>query len=504
MKHLTLTTSSWYESCAVTLTWDLPALTTLCLSSIKLNDDLFSNYPNLKNLTLICCDLEIRLPEESRKSRLNIYVLSLEKVDLTIIYPDDAQAIVGLLQQIRSVKLFTLNLEIIECLSSSAELISHQPSPFANLKSLKIYPAIKTLYAKFNVSTLSENYFVDSSPSATLKMVLREEIREHKLMEELQGLLNQWKANNDKHSSFGSRGKDKYRGRGYNKGQEAEQKQVKIIEDKRDKVQAEYHVLELQPEGPLFRISVRVLRAIGSLQVTMSDTVTWKLGYSDDALRLDDMSRIGMSMLASKGNVLDVRKVDIYFCKPGGLVKKKNLSFIMSVKTRKLYNANLQFGVTERLSRIFRAQSTGLRAKQPKMLWAYSVSTTYLIYRIPYILIGLGIPEEWRGKDTSLAHLKAAAQMRCDIAFEIRRVTSLTKPIQKSQVVLVDILENLAENDSIVAEHGLSSEITQSPDGSSNTSEGSKNNRSFEDIRRSDKEDSEDGAFSKEGGSETP
>ncbi|GKA58512.1 retrovirus-related pol polyprotein from transposon TNT 1-94 [Tanacetum coccineum] len=59
--------------------------------------------------------------------------------------------------------------------------------------------------------------------------------------------------------------------------------------------------------------------------------------------------RIGMSMLASKGNVPDVRKVDIYFCKAGSLGKQKNRSFIMSVKTRKLqsrsygrYNANLQ------------------------------------------------------------------------------------------------------------------------------------------------------------------
>ncbi|GJX44562.1 putative ribonuclease H-like domain-containing protein [Tanacetum coccineum] len=34
--------------------------------------------------------------------------------------------------------------------------------------------------------------------------------------------------------------------------------------------------------------------------------------------------RIGMSMLASKINVSDVRKVDIYFCKQGGLRKQKN------------------------------------------------------------------------------------------------------------------------------------------------------------------------------------
>ncbi|GJZ26384.1 hypothetical protein Tco_0570637, partial [Tanacetum coccineum] len=72
--------------------------------------------------------------------------------------------------------------------------------------------------------------------------------------------------------------------------------------------------------------------------------------------------------------------------------------------------------------------------------------------------------------------------------------SSLTKPIQKSQVVLVDIPENLAENDSIVAEHGLSSD----------TSEGSKNSRSFEDSGRSDEEYSEDGASSKDRGSETP
>ncbi|GKC33320.1 hypothetical protein Tco_1040614 [Tanacetum coccineum] len=82
--------------------------------------------------------------------------------------------------------------------------------------------------------------------------------------------------------------------------------------------------------------------------------------------------------------------------------------------------------------------------------------------------------------------------------------SSLTEPIQKSQVGLVGISENLAENDSIVAEHGLSSEITQSPGGSSYTSDGSKNSGSFEDSGRSDEEYSEDGASSKEGGSKTP
>ncbi|GJR96152.1 hypothetical protein Tco_0268326 [Tanacetum coccineum] len=52
-----------------------------------------------------------------------------------------------------------------------------------------------------------------------------------------------------------------------------------------------------------------------------------------------------------------------------------------------------------------------------------------------------------------------------DLIYGARSVTdssSLTKPIQKRQVVLVDIPKNLAENDIIVAKYGLSSEITQS------------------------------------------
>ncbi|GKE07347.1 hypothetical protein Tco_1399365 [Tanacetum coccineum] len=207
------------------------------------------------------------------------------------------------------------------------------------------------------------------------------------------------------------------------------------------------------------------------------------------------MSRIGMSMLASKGNVPDVRNVDIYFGKTGGLGKRKKLSFIMSEKTRKLQKLKqhelrivmlkmvpeipLQFGVAEILGRTFRAESTGIRVEAPKMLWAYSVSTAYLIYRIPYVPIRLHIPEEeWRGKDISsdsdemrysFRDTKSHQVIRCrDITFmdsicRARSATdssSLAKPIQKSQVVLVDIPENLAENDSIVAEYGLSSEIT--------------------------------------------
>ncbi|GKG54990.1 hypothetical protein Tco_0562977, partial [Tanacetum coccineum] len=75
--------------------------------------------------------------------------------------------------------------------------------------------------------------------------------------------------------------------------------------------------------------------------------------------------------------------------------------------------------------------------------------------------------------------------------------SNLTKPNQNDQVVLEDSPENLA-NKSIVIEHGLSSEITQSLVGSSDASEGSENSGSFKDSGRSDKEDSEDRASSEE------
>ncbi|GKA37828.1 F-box domain containing protein [Tanacetum coccineum] len=142
----------------------------------------------------------------TRSSGLYSYdVLSLEKVDLTISYPHKAQTIVVLLQQLRRVKFLRLNLEILELFSSSVELISHQPSPFANLKSLKIYQFNYNIGnrapKKVNVSAVIENYFLDNSPSATLTLVLREEIRAHRLTEKLQGLLKQWKGNGEKNTA---------------------------------------------------------------------------------------------------------------------------------------------------------------------------------------------------------------------------------------------------------------------------------------------------------------
>ncbi|GJW89840.1 F-box domain containing protein [Tanacetum coccineum] len=107
---------------------------------------------------------------------------SLEKVDLRVSCRDlkDAPKMFSLLQHLHSVKFLRLNLEIVELLSSSAELVFNQPSPFSNLKSLKIYPkdvdSKERTQKKANMSVEVKNYLLDGSPSATFTMVSREEV----------------------------------------------------------------------------------------------------------------------------------------------------------------------------------------------------------------------------------------------------------------------------------------------------------------------------------------
>nr|GEW76859.1 retrovirus-related Pol polyprotein from transposon TNT 1-94 [Tanacetum cinerariifolium] len=202
---------------------------------------------------------------------------------------------------------------------------------------------------------------------------------------EQSGIKSQATINNDKR-----RAEDTYtKNRGYNRGQEAEQKQVKIMEDKRDKLHAEYYMLELQPEEPLSELD-RIMDSGASFHATYCKEELERFKLRSGKVRLvDDKTldiasvegccpqnlfwykldfegyRISMNMLAFKGNILDVRKNKIEMLK-------------MVPETP------LQFGVAERLSRTFRAKSTGLRAEK-----------------------------EWRGKDTSLTHLKVFGYDSC-------------------------------------------------------------------------------------------
>ncbi|GJW95497.1 putative reverse transcriptase domain-containing protein [Tanacetum coccineum] len=187
-------------------------------------------------------------------------------------------------------------------------------------------------------------------------------------------------------------------------------------------------------------------------------------------------SLIGMSMLASKGNVLDVRKVDIYFCKPGGLGKQKNLSFIMSEKTMKLHSRSCG-----------RAESMWLRAEAPKILWADSV---------------FGCDSFVKVKDVYGESMKCTFIGNCSDEMRYSfRDTKSHQVIRSRDITFVDSIYGASQYKRV---NGLSLEITQSPGGSSDTSEGSENSGSFEDSGRSDEKYSEDRASCKEGGSETP
>ncbi|GKB42109.1 hypothetical protein Tco_0887051 [Tanacetum coccineum] len=248
---------------------------------------------------------------------------------------------------------------------------------------------------------------------------------------------------------------DRYRGR----GQEAEQKQVKIMKDKRDKNTVEDRIMDY---GASFHAT-----------------------YCKEKLERFKL-RSG--------------KVDIYFCKPGGLGKQKNLSFIMSVKTRKLqrscgrYNANLQVkylkfdngGEYSSWSIKFCVENGIVMLKMvPKTPLQFdSVSTTYLIYRIPYVSIRVRIREdEWRGKDTSLTHLKVfgcdsfvKVKDVCEEAMKCTFIGNGSDEIQysfrntKSHHVIrsrdITFMDSIHE---------------ASPGGSSDTSEGSEDSGSFED-----------------------
>ncbi|GKB44148.1 retrovirus-related pol polyprotein from transposon TNT 1-94 [Tanacetum coccineum] len=318
-------------------------------------------------------------------------------------------------------------------------------------------------------------------------------------------------------------------GKGYDIGHEAEQKQVEIMEDRRDKVQAEYHVLELQPEEPLSELVFEAFEdhimdsgasfhatyckeelerfKLRSGKVCLADDKTLDIaGVGDVVLKtffgtswtLKDVRYIpGLKRSLILFGQLDEEGYHVGFGDQEWKVTKGSLvvahankcgsmymveihpegidaiingsgsaavwfgeaeeAFIPNVREDKETTktaAGVVFGVAERLSRTFRAESTGLRAEAPKMLWADSVKD----------VCGDAMKCTFIGSDSN----------------EMRYSFRDTKSHQKSQVVLVDIPENLAENDNIVAELGLSSEITQSPGGSSDMSEGFENSGSLE------------------------
>ncbi|GKB44353.1 F-box domain containing protein [Tanacetum coccineum] len=152
LEHLTFAGFS-YPNCAIfTSTWELTSLTTLHFESIVFNDEvtaIFSKCVNLKKLVVKGCDM-------TRSNVVDICHPGL--CDLTLENGHN-------FKNLRRVKYLSFKLEMCQLLSSLMELISCQPSPFVNLKSLKVYPrswwCVETIHAQV------KKYLLDGSPSAT-------------------------------------------------------------------------------------------------------------------------------------------------------------------------------------------------------------------------------------------------------------------------------------------------------------------------------------------------
>ncbi|KAK9052861.1 hypothetical protein SSX86_029491 [Deinandra increscens subsp. villosa] len=124
----------------------------------------------------------------------------------------EGKQVVFLLEKLHNVHFLTLNLEIVELLSSFAELLKlHRPSPFVNLKTLKIYPSNEywSTHQKpfITMSAELKSYLLDGSPKSTFTMVLREEIEAQKIMAELGAFLEKEKDNTKSNNAHLERGK---------------------------------------------------------------------------------------------------------------------------------------------------------------------------------------------------------------------------------------------------------------------------------------------------------
>ncbi|CAH1415156.1 unnamed protein product [Lactuca virosa] len=194
LQHLDLHNFANNASYLATPAWDLPALATLHLYNIRVSDN-YTQVPQLE---------ESQLKKLQRKHLISAPSLtslvikghdplqliatqgqgfpSLEKVDLRLSFlrSEHAPKMVSLLQQLHTVKLLTLDLNILKILSSSAGLImSNQPCPFANFKIVKFLKSDSgRVYLEVEANEKATTSLLDTSDQCSIfRMVSREEIK---------------------------------------------------------------------------------------------------------------------------------------------------------------------------------------------------------------------------------------------------------------------------------------------------------------------------------------
>ncbi|XP_071693602.1 putative F-box/FBD/LRR-repeat protein At4g03220 [Rutidosis leptorrhynchoides] len=156
---------------------------------LRLINDVDSNAikviaPQLQNLTIIDCSIkDLNIPsgfssfyykgyDPPQWFKVCFHSVNKVTVSLSIYCPnqpylqEDARGIVNMFQELRSAKFLTLNLDIVECISSFPDLLSGQPSPFSNLICLKVDCGTKDT-CKVILSSEARKFFLENSPTAT-------------------------------------------------------------------------------------------------------------------------------------------------------------------------------------------------------------------------------------------------------------------------------------------------------------------------------------------------
>ncbi|KAI3728232.1 hypothetical protein L6452_16865 [Arctium lappa] len=145
--------------------------------------------PQLENLTIINCSIEnlIAPPGFStlsyrgypppRLSKEGFHSLNKVTISLYSNVPckeEDARKTINLLQEVHSARFLTLNVDVVECISSFPDLLSHHPSPFSDLICLNIDSSMRNDAYKVKMSTEARNFLLENSPNATFIMELPE------------------------------------------------------------------------------------------------------------------------------------------------------------------------------------------------------------------------------------------------------------------------------------------------------------------------------------------
>ncbi|XP_071696038.1 F-box/LRR-repeat protein At3g26922-like [Rutidosis leptorrhynchoides] len=164
-----------------------PRLSNLRLIHFSGSDGINVIAPQLENLTVIDCYLKyLNIPsgfssfcyeglDPPEWYKYFFYSVNKASVSLNVYRPEnpyeqeDAHGIINMLQELHSAKFLTLNLDIVECISSFPELISTRPSPFSNLTRLNIDSSTRDTW-KLKMSTEAKNFLLGNSPNATFIM----------------------------------------------------------------------------------------------------------------------------------------------------------------------------------------------------------------------------------------------------------------------------------------------------------------------------------------------